>query len=356
MCHLNIQCLRNKTDLLEAYLVDKDYDIVCLSEHWLGDDEIAYLRFDNYVVISHFCRSIRMHGGVLILAKKGLKCINNYWIPKLSIEFVCELASIYIPADNIHVITVYRTKDSDIVGFEGVMNDILDRLTGDSRASVIVNGDFNVYFNKTENATLQFLDLMASFGLNRTIFESTRLNNCLDNVFTNCVAYTSFVEKIYLSDHYAVNISLLLDAAETGDCKYVVRQPITPEGLFVLHNLVQSIDWAFLNLDGYSLENKTENFLSLLKHCVDDSFPQRTIRVTSDSPLKVNWYSDELRDMREMLWFLREAASSRNSPVLKNMANIFYGKCSHQGTVLLLLNPLFSNQANTASFTTNTII
>lgn len=76
ICFLNIQCLRNKVHLLDAFLIDGSYDVVCLSEHWLTADEIECVSITNYCVVSYFCRSLHLHGGVLILARKNLQCVN----------------------------------------------------------------------------------------------------------------------------------------------------------------------------------------------------------------------------------------------------------------------------------------
>ena len=38
--HYNVQCLRNKAHQIEAFLFDKNYDILCINEHWLSNDEI----------------------------------------------------------------------------------------------------------------------------------------------------------------------------------------------------------------------------------------------------------------------------------------------------------------------------
>ena len=67
--HYNIQCLRNKLHQLEAFLLDKEYDILCINEHWLNKNEISCMTVCNYVNISGFSRVVRCHGGVAVYAK-----------------------------------------------------------------------------------------------------------------------------------------------------------------------------------------------------------------------------------------------------------------------------------------------
>ena len=39
--HYNVQCLRNKLHQLDAFLFDKKFEVICLNEHWLNEDEIV---------------------------------------------------------------------------------------------------------------------------------------------------------------------------------------------------------------------------------------------------------------------------------------------------------------------------
>lgn len=42
---LNIQSLRSKLNLLDAFCCDKNFDFLCLQEHWLNDNEM-----NSYIV------------------------------------------------------------------------------------------------------------------------------------------------------------------------------------------------------------------------------------------------------------------------------------------------------------------
>lgn len=177
--HINVQCLRNKIDLIDAFLIDKNYSVVSISEHWLTLDEIESIRFTNYTIVSSFCRGVRQHGGVLILARKGLRCEDNTWIVDRSMEFVCELSSITVPDLNLVVVTAYRTGNCNLEIFENIVGEIFERVFSNVRVSVVFNGDFNVHFNKPSNTVTDFSNFLGTFGLRSTINEPTRLNNCL---------------------------------------------------------------------------------------------------------------------------------------------------------------------------------
>lgn len=59
----------------------------------LSEIEVLAHRFSDYKVVSYFCRSDPTHGGVLILARNNLRCVDDHWAIGVSVEFVCEMAS-----------------------------------------------------------------------------------------------------------------------------------------------------------------------------------------------------------------------------------------------------------------------
>lgn len=67
--NLNIQCLRNKLDLLDFVLCSVDYKLICITEHWMSDDELKFLNIKNYKVASAYSRKNVQHGGTLILTR-----------------------------------------------------------------------------------------------------------------------------------------------------------------------------------------------------------------------------------------------------------------------------------------------
>jgi hypothetical protein len=56
-------------------LTDKslDLDVLYITEHWLGENEIEYYNFKNYFLVSTFCRKNKQHGGSCIYVKSNLE-------------------------------------------------------------------------------------------------------------------------------------------------------------------------------------------------------------------------------------------------------------------------------------------
>jgi hypothetical protein len=63
--HQNVQSLNNRKLHIEVLLTDPELDVgvLCITEHWLDEKEIGYYNFDNYSLISKFCRKSKKHGG-----------------------------------------------------------------------------------------------------------------------------------------------------------------------------------------------------------------------------------------------------------------------------------------------------
>lgn len=74
----------------------KNLKIICVSEHWLNENEVGNYNFANYYLASIFFRKRYIHGGVCIYAHKSIKCSEIKHIKDLSVERVCELTSVYI--------------------------------------------------------------------------------------------------------------------------------------------------------------------------------------------------------------------------------------------------------------------
>jgi hypothetical protein len=68
-----VQSLNNKKLNIDVLLTDElELDVLCITEHWLDEKEIGYYNFDNYSLISKYCRKNK-HGGSCIYVKTNLE-------------------------------------------------------------------------------------------------------------------------------------------------------------------------------------------------------------------------------------------------------------------------------------------
>ncbi|VEN50128.1 unnamed protein product [Callosobruchus maculatus] len=90
MLFLNIRSLSGKLDELELQIGDKSYDILCLCEHWLTDQNIEQCNLNNFNISNYYCRKLTKGGGVMIYAKDNIVTKKISVIDSLSEEKHCK--------------------------------------------------------------------------------------------------------------------------------------------------------------------------------------------------------------------------------------------------------------------------
>jgi hypothetical protein len=114
--HQNVQNLNNKKLHIEVLLTDQelDLDVLCITEHWLDEKEIGYYNFDNYSLISKFCRKNKRRGGSCIYVKTKLEAKPYHFFDDVNQEEHFEAGIIELIQCSIIIICVYRTPNSNI--------------------------------------------------------------------------------------------------------------------------------------------------------------------------------------------------------------------------------------------------
>lgn len=202
--HLNVQCIRNKVSDLEVVFKDNSLDCICINEHWLSMDELELCRIAGYKIISGFCRTSMIHGGVCILAKTTMDC-EKINLDDCSIEQHGEIAGVYFNKIKLQVITAYRSPHGDFNIFLQILNRVLTLV--DTTKPVVLTGDFNVNFQKRDQTCNELEYFFLSFGFHICTGFKTRNNASLDNIFTNINLdnlSSKVIDMSYLSDHNAI--------------------------------------------------------------------------------------------------------------------------------------------------------
>lgn len=144
------------------------YDVICLSEHWMSQNEITQTKLNNYDVISCFCRKLHIHGGVAVLINR--KIANDFVtredICLLSTEIHCEICAVQSDKQKLLIITIYRSPLGDFNTFLDTLTKALNIISRYNQYTVIINGDFNINLNNKNNYhTVTFTDLIKTYGL-----------------------------------------------------------------------------------------------------------------------------------------------------------------------------------------------
>lgn len=171
--HINVQSVRSIVSDLEVLCREYCADVVCVNEHWLLSEELNMLNVEGYRVMSGFCRSRKLHGGVCILVRASLNC-DPVDVSYCAVESHCEVAGIFMADYDMFVFTMYRTPDSSYEESVSNLSLLLNKIKL-TKYKVIITGDFNVHFdtvhlNVNDLKAKDFCNLLTSYGLKQTVF------------------------------------------------------------------------------------------------------------------------------------------------------------------------------------------
>lgn len=189
-----------------------NYDIVCLSEHWLKEQQLESTEIRNYTLGSFFARKDNIHGGSCIFARKELLFHELADLKSKSKELVLECSALNLPHLMVIVMCVYRSPAGNLDEFLEILNDVLTTATTKfQRHTIFLCGDFNLNFlNGWENRVKIFKDLLLSYNLLPTVTQPTRVTQSsttlMENIFADVENYKVQVIPTALSDHYAQEI------------------------------------------------------------------------------------------------------------------------------------------------------
>ena len=199
-CHWNLNGLTahdsTKISLLQAYITQHNYDIICLTETFLNCSILSddnRIKIDGYNLIRSDHPSDSKKGGVCIYYKEHIPLILRDDINTLDNCLVTEIRS---QNEKCFLTCIYRSLSQNqdefknfCINFDELLNSINDELPLCS----IVTGDFNArcsrwWKNDITNLQGQELDsLTLSAGYNQIIDKPTHVINtsmsCIDLIF-----------------------------------------------------------------------------------------------------------------------------------------------------------------------------
>lgn len=167
--HINIRSLISNLSKLKDFISTHNPDIVC--ETWLKPHNIVTSMIDkkNYKL---FREDRLLHaGGVGIYVRNSLECsvinidksIEQLWIKFKIQKQLTVLGVVYNP---------HRALYHDFLS--SLHNSLLE--VSYCTEHIIVIGDFNIDYSKTEAATSELISLCENFDLHQNIREPTRFN------------------------------------------------------------------------------------------------------------------------------------------------------------------------------------
>lgn len=198
---------------LEVLTTDHpDLDILCVTEHWLKEDDFEYYNLKDFSPISKFCRKNKKHGGSCIFVKSSLKAKSYTKFESICMEDHFEASMVELDHLKTIVICIYRTPNSNILVFIEILDNVLNELTKKQK-KVILIGDFNINF-LDDKVNTQLLSVLNSYGLQTVIDEPTRVGkdsqSAIDQIILNTSLwdYNHTVIDTGFSDLYAQILQL----------------------------------------------------------------------------------------------------------------------------------------------------
>ena len=208
MCTLNCQSVKNKSVSLNDFIVSNDYDLVALTETWLGtsyDTKCLNELVPNGYQIKHIPRSSSaIGGGVALLFKSSLKVrhIISDALTYKQFEFISCLMT--INEMNLQLSVVYRPPPNAKNGlkvnlfFEEFQTFLENHCCKFS--NFLLTGDLNFHLDDPSNYdTKKFNSLCRSLGLCQLIQGAThKKQHTLDVLITRETCF--IVKEINISD------------------------------------------------------------------------------------------------------------------------------------------------------------
>ena len=277
--YCNARSIKNKLELLYDIIYHRKYDIICISETWLGIDfSDGLLDPEGVFNIYRTDRDSNFAcGGVLILVNKRLS----------SFPVACDdssLETIEIVACNIKcgkdccfiIACVYISPN---IKFEQLIKAIavFETLCGRAIRCILI-GDFNlpgINWAKDQVPNIPknqaFYDFCMDFGFIQLINEATRGHNILDLLLVNDQRFISnweVSEPLGASDHAAIEFSLIFDLTLKG-----YRRPNNVQnslnGTCMFDDNETSKSWHKADWDSMVFFCQSINWVELFLYCID---------------------------------------------------------------------------------------
>lgn len=306
--HLNAQSINNKSLELEVLLNGSNYDIVCISEHWLKTQVNNLL---SWKLASSYHRDDIKGGGVAIYVKDSLRFepININYLesqPKVFEYCVCHIKDL-----GIYLACIYRSEKSH----EDFLHKLNILLTWSTGKKVIITGDFNYDILKPNVHVTNFTDMMSEHGFSYLINKPTRLNACLDNYFINFKPYKtiSFVNNLKISDHSPITLKLNVNLKINRIVNVILSRKYSSENINRANLELSKTNWTSTLNFNEDIDTQLKNLIEKLESTHDTFFPIKKI-----IPRNKPWITKGIRTSARFKNTLRSWLNVCDSVSLRN--------------------------------------
>ena len=314
--------MRNKIGVIESHLMSlqEQPNILFFTESWLKKRKLMFFNFPGYFVISNYCRSVSLGGGVIVLAKSGLECESCDELSHLAIEGQIEFSVVLVKIMSLIIVTVYRPPKGSLDVFLKACKNLLSLMFKWKDKKFIIVGDFNIDFSQKSLDAEKCSVLFESYGLVGKCSEATRQDRLIDNIFTNCNGLCKVIDNA-ISDHRSILFSLPIKKhvlLKNPDIFFIRRQ-FSEKTLITFKKYLSAVNWNDVMLCADS-EIAFQRFYNTFNFFFNMSFPVMRTKITKKQSAN-KWWNNELKTLRDMLLKIEHLRYSSDSVQRNNYKN-----------------------------------
>jgi exonuclease III len=294
LLHCNIRSLRKNFNRLIELLADVNYnfDLICLSETFLYENEHSLFPIPNYTFIGD-SRASRC-GGSGIYVHSGIAVSEVLPVSLAGAEAVSvRLAG--AGEGPLYLTSIYRSPSSDVGGFLNDLNVFLGARSQGSRDHIIT-GDLNINTLNSESA--DYLDMIHQYNFTNLITVPTRITEtsktCIDHILINFISPNITCGTILkdTSDHLPVFAFFEENNLNKPFNKIKMRSKLYK--LEDLHSRLERVDWKSQVYDVPCVDQAYENFLKVTSDIFDSVAPKIEFQPKGSRHPKSPWITDTL--------------------------------------------------------------
>ena len=311
---LNPWSVCNKPDIICDFIIDQEFDLLCLTETWLSETEqdgpVLNALLPKGYCIQQVSRKSR-GGGIALIHRENIKAKRISTATYQSFEVLeclihesvdIRLSIVYRPPGNRNGITAKSFYDE--------LSEYLSRLMC-APGHPVVLGDFNFHVDNSSDMTASaFSNVTSSFGLNQHINEPTHKNgHTLDLVFSRgnetIVSSTKVLDHGF-PDHFVVFVTLALQKPLLPKKKITYRKIKSVSDEALKENVTRSQLAESERYNTLALEDIIALYNTELRRILDELAPQRECTLTIRP--QTQWYNETIRSakqqrrQKERLW------------------------------------------------------
>ena len=355
MIHLNIASLQCHMDELRSLLslLDHPFDIICITETRLHDDEpLSNIQIDGYDFI-HTPTPTRC-GGVGIYIKSSLEYEQ---LKNLSFSHENISESIFVELKNQHkknlvIGCIYRHHTPIQTFISEFFSNLLTKITKSKKVYALL-GDFNIDLSKygSHHDTECFYDLISANGFRPLILQPTRVTSSsatlIDNIFINNLECFSKGGNITasISDHFLQfsQIDIFDKVKNKNTPKYARNWRLFNKNEFEteLKNLI----WDDVTNPDIGTDQSFNRVYYKIEHLINEMAPVKKLTAKEIGLKKSPWITYGILQSMNKRDYLYKQFTMEKDPALKLSFKTSYNTYRNRVIKLLLISKkqYFSN-------------